>query len=382
MNNHEILDGIIDSQRLKDYENIHKSLILALEAKATNRKLAVYCQKVTPFLKYILKYYKQHNVEIAYVIVENGFERFVDDIEVITAEKIGFDNLDTYLVYAERRPPIVLGEKVLRKRFHYMRRAKKFIKFAKKHQFKENAICFQGCFFRTSTPAYMEYVSTHREELHKVLDVLWDAKSKETFLEIIRAHLSNDVYRLEEGITEKKYWETYRHLEDECWVNCGSATGDTLLYFLNNGYSYEHIYCYEGFHKNAMECSRVINALSVEMADRIELIEQYIGLNNSENNFDNIFDNKKVTLINMDIEGAELDVMRGMKQVMRKQTPVLAICGYHKPEHLIEIPRLMSEIPDYRITLRKYSAGDPMHLGEYVYYAVPDARMVESDEDN
>lgn len=380
MDSHELLDKIIDTQALKDYENIHKSLIIALEAKVTNKKLAIYSRKVTGLLKYILKYYKQQGVEVTYIVIEEGIKCPLNGVKVITEDEIGFDNTDTYLLYAERRPSIDLGGVFLsiRNRIHYLKGLKKFKHFAKKHKFKESANCFQGCFFRTSTPAYMEYISVHRAEMHDLLDILADEKSKKTLLEIVRAHLANDVYRLSEETTERKYWDTYKHIEDECWVNCGSATGDTLLHFLNNGYSYEHIYCYEGFHKNAMECSRVINTLPVETAGNVELIEQYIGLNSSENNFDNIFKNKKVTLINMDIEGAELDVMCGMKQIMRDQTPVLAICGYHKPEHLIRIPQLMAEVPEYKIMLRKYSAGDPMHLGEYVYYAVPKARLAET----
>lgn len=46
---------------------------------------------------------------------------------------------------------------------------------------------------------------------------------------------------------------------------------------------------------------------------------------------------KGVTLIKMDIEGAELRALKGAKDVIMKNRPKLAICVYHRKEHIIEI---------------------------------------------
>jgi FkbM family methyltransferase len=77
------------------------------------------------------------------------------------------------------------------------------------------------------------------------------------------------------------------------------------------------------------------------------------------------------TLIKMDIEGAELQALRGAARLIRDHQPVLAICAYHYNEHLWQLPMLMQELwPGYRIVLRRYAE----QCWETVYYAVPPER--------
>lgn len=71
---------------------------------------------------------------------------------------------------------------------------------------------------------------------------------------------------------------------------------------------------------------------------------------------DNILTDTPVTYIKMDIEGSELEAIKGAEKTIRKYKPRLAICVYHKPEDIIELPKKILELnPDYKFYLRHYS---------------------------
>jgi len=57
-----------------------------------------------------------------------------------------------------------------------------------------------------------------------------------------------------------------------------------------------------------------------------------------------------VDFIKMDIEGAEVEALKGAESVIRSFKPDLAIAVYHKASHLWEIPLLINTLlPEYRI---------------------------------
>ena len=80
----------------------------------------------------------------------------------------------------------------------------------------------------------------------------------------------------------------------------------------------------------------------------------------------------------MDIEGAELDVLLGGIETIKRFRPVLAICAYHKAADLVDIPRFIRKTLDrYLIYLRKYRGFEPNTFNEYVYYAIPEERKLD-----
>ena len=65
-----------------------------------------------------------------------------------------------------------------------------------------------------------------------------------------------------------------------------------------------------------------------------------------------------VTFIKMDIEGAEIQALRGASETIRRDKPRLAISLYHKPEDIIDIPFLILRlVPDYKFWIRHYSTS-------------------------
>ena len=78
------------------------------------------------------------------------------------------------------------------------------------------------------------------------------------------------------------------------------------------------------------------------------------------------------TYIKMDIEGAEPDALCGASGLLRKHGPALAICLYHRTEHLWQLPRYIHETaPGYEVFIRRYAED----CWELVCYAVPKHRL-------
>ena len=74
----------------------------------------------------------------------------------------------------------------------------------------------------------------------------------------------------------------------------------------------------------------------------------------------------------LDVDGFELRALLGAEGLIRRDQPLLAICGYHKQSDLWEIPLYMKNIlPDHHILLRNY-----VGIIEYVFYAVPKNRVL------
>jgi FkbM family methyltransferase len=77
---------------------------------------------------------------------------------------------------------------------------------------------------------------------------------------------------------------------------------------------------------------------------------------------------EQITMIKMDIEGAEPNGLRGARRLIQTQKPKLAICIYHDFRHLWEIPNyIKSLVPEYKIYLRHHTNLEY----ETVCYAIP-----------
>jgi hypothetical protein len=81
------------------------------------------------------------------------------------------------------------------------------------------------------------------------------------------------------------------------------------------------------------------------------------------------------SFIKMDIEGAEIDALNGARKTIQRAQPILAICVYHKPDHLWSIPLLISTFSDnYRFFLRPHDEEG----WDLVCYAVPRKRILKA----
>lgn len=85
------------------------------------------------------------------------------------------------------------------------------------------------------------------------------------------------------------------------------------------------------------------------------------------NALDNLPSCHAVTYLKMDIEGAELNALKGAEKTIRANTPTLAISIYHSDSDLLEIPRWIISLGlDYKYYIRHHGVA----FAEVVFYAV------------
>lgn len=230
----------------------------------------------------------------------------------------------------------------------------------------------------------IEYYRENCEELEKVYDMFQDNRSKETMLEFIRTYMQYGTYRLKQCSSDVKYLygqnedgskeELYKHLENEVWINCGSNNGDNIFWYFANDLKAQKIYAYESDKKVYKRLVKNLQYLPKEQREKVQPINEFIS---SETNWEILRPNH-VTLINADIEGGELDLLKSMKDVIVSDRPVIAICAYHKADDLIELPQYIRHIvSDYCFVLRKYESNieNVRRTAELVLYAIPKERM-------
>lgn len=246
-----------------------------------------------------------------------------------------------------------------------------------------------------------EYFVDHQAELNSVYDLLSDSKSKRLFINLINYRISRDQIYLE-GMTETtpQYFPSEQTLNikanaERIFLDCGAFDGDTVRAFLNHvGRDYERIIAvepnkknYELMRKNLATVPNVEyhNVGIFDRRTRLHFIDDGITDYSfvdecgetviDTDSIDNLLNGRAVTFIKMDIEGAEYEALVGAKHTLKKYTPTLAVCVYHKVEDLFRLQLLIEDTcPNkYDYYLRHYSPT----VIETVLFALPKNRQEE-----
>lgn len=220
----------------------------------------------------------------------------------------------------------------------------------------------------------------HKKDMLDTIDLFEDDKSKQIYVNAICNRIAPQyAQKIFHEMEEKgEYFETgiFSMKEDECYVDAGAYDGDSVMSFLEavKG-EFEQIYAFELEPQNYLAMK---NRQKIAQDNRIQLFNG--GVSNEEKtvsiisngvgshavegggtakliSLDSMLNNKRITLIKMDIEGAERDALKGAKKIISNQHPKLAISVYHKLDDMWKIPNYIKELcPDYKIYLRHHTA--------------------------
>ncbi|MGH9772901.1 MAG: FkbM family methyltransferase [Candidatus Acidiferrales bacterium] len=231
--------------------------------------------------------------------------------------------------------------------------------------------------------------------------MLWDDEfSRREYVAQLRWRLRGDFDSMADPVPESIYFpqDLFALGSQEVFVDCGAFNGDTIQAFLETTNSqFEKIFAFEPDPANFAALKSLVATLEPATAERIVADQKAVGAAARKVRFaglgsdgsaidangeievecisldEGLLEEARPTHLKMDIEGAELDALAGSRDVIARDTPILAICSYHRQSDLWRIPLLIHSIhPDYRMYLRP-------HLVEgwdVVCYAVPPERKI------
>lgn len=253
-------------------------------------------------------------------------------------------------------------------------------------------------------------VKEHTEDLRWLYYAVEDYRSRKVIYGLVSFWLKLD-FAYKNSICENNYDDYFDMdilkdlvTEDEVFVDCGAYIGDTAEVFFNNFRWCRKMYLYDMLPANLDKAREVLDGhdeiiyrnagvgspeqagkkISVKNTetstfsldskdgyvnpeeDSIEAPEVEVGIVAIDEDI-----KEKITFIKMDIEGAEINALMGARKHIINDHPKLAICTYHRYEHLWEIPKLIRSMSsDYKLYLRYNGAMNGAMASEHVVIAV------------
>lgn len=224
-----------------------------------------------------------------------------------------------------------------------------------------------------------EYAEEFEGKEKEILELLEDEQSKRIVTLRTQFYRTGNLkYIMEMPVDTNQYFNTeyYKNIGDnEIYVDCGAYIGDTVQEFIqcvNN--HYDKIYAFEPDMGNY---TKLVENVKTDSYQNIETYSIATGEKEGEIFFNECntggsyvsengnrkvrvvklddFIHTKITWLKMDIEGAEMDTLRGAEKLILENKPKLAICIYHKCEDLFTIPQyLHSLVPEYKFKIRQH----------------------------
>ena len=213
---------------------------------------------------------------------------------------------------------------------------------------------------------------THLPDLQEVYESLIDEESKKTFCGYWRGCISNQLSSVVYANTPQYICPGFLPKAGDIVIDCGAYDGRTAVRFVNMGCK---VYSFEMEKENYNRAAKLaeeknftveniaLGALKQEInyvpsggATRIDsqgsetvqmtTLDSYVGEKKLP----------RVDFIKMDVEGAELDILRGAAITIAKYKPILALSAYHKLDDFWKLTKFIKSLrPDYEFALRQYA---------------------------
>ena len=255
--------------------------------------------------------------------------------------------------------------------------------------------------YRAGLPHYWldlpQHVLEQRDDVTRALALFKDETSRTEFVAQVRARVTGAIDVLGEPVLHPQYFadDLIAWRNDESVVDGGAFSGDTLTSWIaHRGTAFSAWDAFEPQPDNASAFTRTVASLPENVRGRVTLHPVALGARRGRTAFSDrggadatasvdgtltvevaALDELRLTpppsVVKLDIEGAEIDALAGMRETVRRHRPALAVCAYHRQDHLWRVPlALASACEEYDFFLRPHGAEG----WDLVCYAVPRER--------
>lgn len=221
-----------------------------------------------------------------------------------------------------------------------------------------------------SEPFNLEFAKQHKDELSAVYNNLADEQSKKVFEQTVLFKLDGNVMRLFECETDRdEAFENILKLKSgSSFLDLGAYTGDTCLEFSKRVQDYSHITAVEPDKKSFLKLKQNtsllnINYVNAAISDNVGTIPfTYKSSRGSVSGGKDVCDtitidslNTSFDYIKFDVEGQELNAIKGGENTIKNERPKMLISCYHRIEDYFKIPLEVLRIrPDYKLYMRHH----------------------------
>ena len=224
------------------------------------------------------------------------------------------------------------------------------------------------------------FFGQNMERVNQVCELFYDEESRKTFNKMIEFRQTGKKSDYITHGRETQYFinDFFTYGKNEVFIDCGAFDGDNVESFLKlPDMEYEQIIAFEPSSENFKLMEKklsnhkitLINAGVYSKDCELYLLEFQDGSVVSEVStgakeetkvevraIDNLKNLKKVTFIKMDIEGAEMEALKGAENTILRDKPRLAISIYHSDEDMLRIAEwIHATVPEYKLYCRHHS---------------------------
>lgn len=257
----------------------------------------------------------------------------------------------------------------------------------------------------TLLPFYLQdlpsRVLEQRDAVRRGFDLWEDAASRAEYVAQVRFRLDADFDGLPHPVPHPQYFppDLFAWSDDEWILDGGAYDGDTVRALSAvHGNRFGHLLAVEPDPVNYEKLTAAVDALPPGVRGRVDCRQAALGSEPrtlhleatgtaasaasieagagtvavQAETIDTLTAGQRPTFIKLDIEGFEIEALRGGRETIQRHGPVIAVCVYHLQDHLWKIPLLLRGWrDDYALFLRPHNEEG----WDLVCYAVPRARL-------